>query len=346
MSITSKYYGRTKTGAEIYQYTLENANGMKVCVIEYGCIVTNVWVPDNGGVLRDVVLGYRELADYEAGTASLGSFVGRYANRIEKAQFTLNGKTYYLEPNDGANHLHGTFGRLTYQGSIVDDSLVLTGRSPDGDDGFPGNMDITVTYKLTDDNALVMDYTAVTDAPTIINLTNHTYFNLDGCDGGDVLHQELWLDADRFTEGNAETCPTGRILPVRGTPMDFTKPKAIGRDMDCGDEQLRMASGYDHNFVLNKDGGMLALGAIAKSPVSGIRMEMYTTQPGVQLYTGNFLENDGVPGKNGKPHTKHQGFCLETQHFPCTPSHPEFPSVTLVPDEEYHETTVYQFKTE
>ena len=161
-----------------------------------------------------------------------------------------------------------------------------------------------------------------------------------------MLHQELWLDADRFTEGNAETCPTGRILPVRGTPMDFTKPKAIGRDMDCGDEQLRMASGYDHNFVLNKDGGMLALGAIAKSPVSGIRMEMYTTQPGVQLYTGNFLANDGVPGKNGKPHTKHQGFCLETQHFPCTPSHPEFPSVTLVPDEEYHETTVYQFKTE
>ena len=161
MSITSKYYGRTKAGAEIYQYTLENANGMKVCVIEYGCIVTNVWVPDNGGVLRDVVLGYRELADYEAGTASLGSFVGRYANRIEKAQFTLNGKTYYLEPNDGANHLHGTFGRLTYQGSIVDDSLVLTGRSPDGDDGFPGNMDITVTYKLTDDNALVMDLSLI-----------------------------------------------------------------------------------------------------------------------------------------------------------------------------------------
>ncbi len=264
MSITSKYYGRTKAGSEIYQYTLENASGVKVCVIEYGCVITNIWVPDSSGVLRDVVLGYRELADYEAGTASLGSFVGRYANRIEQAKFTLNGKTYYLEPNNGPNHLHGTFGRLTYQGSIVDDSLVLTGHSPDGDDGFPGNMDITVTYKLTDDNALVMDYTATTDETTIINLTNHSYFNLDGCDGGDMLRQELWLDADRFTEGNAETCPTGRILPVQGTPMDFTKPKAIGRDIHCGDEQLLMAGGYDHNFVLNKDGGMLALGAVAK----------------------------------------------------------------------------------
>ncbi|WP_367925270.1 aldose epimerase family protein [uncultured Ruthenibacterium sp.] len=346
MSITSNYYGRTKAGAEIYQYTLENANGMKVCVIEYGCVITNIWVPDSAGNLRDVVLGYRELADYEAGTASLGSFVGRYANRIEQAKFTLHGKTYYLEPNNGPNHLHGTFGRLTYQGSIVDDSLVLTGRSPDGDDGFPGNMDITVTYKLTDDDALVMDYTATTDKATVINLTNHSYFNLDGCDGGDVLRQQLWLDADRFTEGNAETCPTGRILPVQGTPMDFTKFKAIGQDLFSGDEQLRMAGGYDHNFVLNKEGGMLALGAIAKSPSSGICMEMYTTQPGVQLYTGNFLNEDQVLGKNGKHHTKYQAFCLETQHFPCTPSHPDFPPVTLEPDQEYHETTVYQFKTE
>ena len=346
MSITSTYYGRTQEGAEIYQYTLENARGMKVCVIEYGCAITQLWVPDRTGALRDVVLGYRELADYERGTASLGAFVGRCANRIEQARFQLEDRIYALEPNDGPNHLHGTFGRRAYRGRMVEDRLVLTARSPDGDDGFPGNVDVTVSYTLTDDNALVLDYTALTDAPTLVNLTNHSYFNLDGCGGGDVLRQELWLDADRYAEANGELCATGRLLPVQGTPMDFTRAKPIGRDLSSDFEQLRLAGGYDHNFVLNKTGGMLALGAVAKSPDSGIRMEMYTTQPGVQLYTANFLAGDGVPGKNGAPHTKHQGFCLETQHFPCAPSHPAFPSVVLMPEEEYHQTTVYQFKTE
>ena len=209
MSITSHYYGRTQNGEEIYQYILENAAGMRVAVIEYGCVITNIWVKDNTGELRDVALGYSKLEDYELGGV-FGAFIGRYANRIEKSRFTLDGKTYELEPNNGPNHLHGTFAKKVYKGSIVDGSLVLRAVSPDGEDGFPGNLELTVRYTLTDENALVLDYTATTDAPTIINLTNHSYFNLEGQSSGSMLEQTLCLNASTFTEGNAETCPTGR----------------------------------------------------------------------------------------------------------------------------------------
>ena len=232
MSITSHYYGRTQNGEEIYQYILENAAGMRVAVIEYGCVITNIWVKDNTGELRDVALGYSKLEDYELGGV-FGAFIGRYANRIEKSHFTLDGKTYELEPNNGPNHLHGTFAKKVYKGSIVDGSLVLRAVSPDGEDGFPGNLELTVRYTLTDENALVLDYTATTDAPTIINLTNHSYFNLEGQSSGSMLEQTLCLNASTFTEGNAETCPTGRILPVAGTPMDFTRAKPIGRDIQA-----------------------------------------------------------------------------------------------------------------
>ncbi len=343
MSITSKHYGRTENGEEIYQYILENANGTRAAVIEYGCIVTNLWVRDNSGGLRDVVLGYNTLEDYEKGASSLGAFIGRCANRIERSEFTLDGETYHLEPNDGPNHLHGTFQRLAYKGSIVDGSLLLKAVSPDGDDGFPGNVDITVKYTLTDEDALVMEYTATTDAPTLVNLTNHSYFNLEGHSSGSALECTLSINAKTFTEGNAEICPTGRILPVAGTPMDFTAPKAIGRDIHADYDQLKMCGGYDHNFILDKAAGEIGLAAAAHSDKTGITMTVYTTQPAMQLYTGNFLQNDTRPGKTGGVYARHQGFCLETQHYPCTPSHPEFPSITLRPGEVYHEVTSYQF---
>ncbi|MEG0768568.1 MAG: aldose epimerase family protein [Ruthenibacterium sp.] len=337
MGITSTFYGRTQGGRDVYQYTLTNTNNMRVCVIEYGCAITNLFVKDKTGKEQDVVLGYNTLAEYEQGTASLGSFVGRYANRIENACFTLDGKTYALKANDGVNHLHGTFGRMVYQGRVEGDSLVLSAQSPDGDDGFPGCMDITVTYTLTEENGLVLDYTASTTAPTLVNLTNHSYFNLNGRDSASMLDNLLRIDAASFTEGNEQTCPTGRILPVEGTPFDFRTAKPIGQDIRKKDAQLKMAHGYDHNFILTKEVGMLAKGAAAYSPNTGVGMTMYTTQPGVQLYTGNFL-----PGA-GRQFAKYQGFCLETQHYPCTPSHPEFPPVTLRPGDEYHETTIYQF---
>ena len=343
MSITSHYYGRTQNGEEIYQYILENAAGMRVAVIEYGCVITNIWVKDNTGELRDVALGYSKLEDYELGGV-FGAFIGRYANRIEKSRFTLDGKTYELEPNNGPNHLHGTFAKKVYKGSIVDGSLVLRAVSPDGEDGFPGNLELTVRYTLTDENALVLDYTATTDAPTIINLTNHSYFNLEGQSSGSMLEQTLCLNASTFTEGNAETCPTGRILPVAGTPMDFTAEKPMGGDIDADYDQLVWGKGYDHNWCVDGEAGTLRPAAAAYSPETGIAMDCLTTQPGVQFYTANWLP-EGLPGKGGRPMFPRAGFCLETQHYPCSPNRPQFPSAILRPGEEYNETTLYRFRT-
>lgn len=343
MGIRNEYYGRTQDGQDIYQYTLENKNGVKVSVIEYGCIITNIFVPDKNGILQDVVLGYADLADYEKGGASLGAFVGRCANRIENAQFTIDDKTFHLAKNDGENHLHGTFGKMVYKGSVQENSLILKATSPDGDDGFPGTVEIIVTYTLTDENGLVMDYIATTDATTLINLTNHSYFNLEGQESRNIYQQTLQMEAMQFTPINERVCASGEILPVAGTAMDFTKAKPIGQDIGSEEAQIQLAGGYDHNFVLEKEGGSLALAATAKSETTGITMETYTTQPGVQLYTSNFLEGDLCPGKTGKQHGKHQAFCLETQHFPCAPSHPHFPSILVHPEEEYHEITVYKF---
>ncbi|MEG0878021.1 MAG: aldose epimerase family protein [Oscillospiraceae bacterium] len=341
--ITAEYYGRTAKGEEVYSYTLQNDIGTAVKVIEYGCVITNVFVKDKNGNMRDVVLGYDKLEDYEKGNASFGSFVGRYANRIEDAKAVIDGETYYMPPNDGKNHLHGVLTRKVFKGSIADNSLVLCAVSEEGDDALPGNLNITVTYTLTEDNALVLDYKADTDKETIVNFTNHSYFNLNGDHADDIAAQSLWLQSSSFTENNAENCPTGRILPVKGTPMDFTVAKPIGKDINADYYQLKLASGYDHNFILDKENGELALAAIAKSEESGITMETYTTQPALQLYTANFLGNGDVLGKNKKAYQTHCAFCLETQHYPCTPSHPEFPRVALLPKEEYHETTVYKF---
>lgn len=345
MAITANFYGRTAAGEDVYEYTMTNTNGMRVHVLEYGCAIARVLVPDKSGALRDVVLGYDTLEQYEAGTSSFGAFVGRYANRLENAEFTLDGKTYSLTANDGKNHLHGTYGKRVFRGEIKGDRLELKLHSPDGEEGFPGALDICVAYTLTEANALVLEYNAVCDAHTILNFTNHSYFNLNGHDSGSIEAHTLQINAESFTEGNAETCPTGRILPVEDTVMDFRTAKPIGKDLYAQDAQIQMAHGYDHNFVLDKPLGALARVATAASAESGITMETYTTQPGMQLYTGNFLTAE-LPGKGGAQYAPYGAFCLETQHYPCTPSHAGFPSVELSPDEEYNETTIYKFITE
>lgn len=344
----SKPFGVTKSGEKVNEYIISNPGGLEVHVLNYGCVIKNILVPTKKGPV-DVVIGHDTLADYEndfnsQGSTCCGAFVGRYANRIENAVFSVGGRAYHLEANNGKNHLHGMFPRKIYEVKSFGDTLLLEAESPDGEDGFPGNLKISVRYILTEDNALRMDYRVSSDADTVLNLTNHTYFNLDG--EGDVLNQKLKLYASRYLEGNNETCPTGRILPVAGTPMDFTRAKPIGRDIQAEYSQLQMCGGYDHNFILDKEPGMLALAAVARSEKTGITMETYTTQPGVQLYTSNSLQNDTRPGKTGGIYGRYQGFCLETQHYPCTPSHPEFPSVELRPGEEYHETTIYKFLTE
>lgn len=344
----SKPFGVTKSGEKVNEYIISNPGGLEVHVLNYGCVIKNILVPTKKGPV-DVVIGHDTLADYEndfnsQSSTCCGAFVGRYANRIENAVFSVGGRAYHLEANNGKNHLHGTFPRKIYEVKSFGDTLLLEAESPDGEDGFPGNLKISVRYILTEDNTLRMDYRVSSDADTVLNLTNHTYFNLDG--EGDVLNQKLKLYASRYLEGNNETCPTGRILPVAGTPMDFTRAKPIGRDIQAEYSQLQMCGGYDHNFILDKEPGMLALAAVARSEKTGITMETYTTQPGVQLYTSNSLQNDTRPGKTGGIYGRYQGFCLETQHYPCTPSHPEFPSVELRPGEEYHETTIYKFLTE
>ncbi len=344
--ITSKDYGYMQDGRKIKQFRLENSSGMSVSIIEYGCTVTNLCVKDKNGNLRDVVLGYDTLRDYEHAGAFMGAFVGRCANRIENAQFEIDGIVTRLERNEGRNHLHGSFSRKQYEGSIEDEKLVLRMHSPHGDDGFPGNMDVAVTYALTRENALVIEYSAVTDAPTLANFTNHSYFNLDGHAAGTVLGQTLRIASDVYTEIGEGLCTTGRFLPTGGTALDFETEKEIGRDIEDGSEPMRLAGGYDHNFVLNKTQGMLGFAASAHSPATGIRMDVYTTQPGLQLYTGNFLARETVLGKGGCRYPKYGGFCLETQHYPCAPSHPNFPSIVLRPGEEYHEATAYKFTLE
>lgn len=344
-TITSRPFGVAHGGAAVTEYTLTNAAGMRVSILDRGCIIRSIIVPAKGGPV-DVVLGHDTMAEYEADAASfMGAFVGRYANRIEGARFALGGRTYQLEANNGPNHLHGCFSTKMFRVKAFGDSLLMEAESPDGEDGFPGNMKISVRYTLSADNALRMEYRASADADTLVNLTNHSYFNLDG--GGNVLNQKLRLYCSEYLESNAETCPTGRILPVAGTPMDFTAGKHIGQDLGAGYPQTEIVGqGYDHCYVIDRArGASQSICAWAASDKTGISMKVYTTQPGVQLYTGNFLQDSGVPGKGGAPITKYSGFALETQHFPCSPSHPEFPSTVLYAGKVFRATTTLRFFT-
>ncbi|MCR5825695.1 MAG: galactose mutarotase [Oscillospiraceae bacterium] len=341
MAIRSESFGVTKHGEAVTRWTLENAAGMRVCILSYACAVQSIIVPDREGRPVDVVLGYDTLAGYEAGSCFFGAFVGRYANRIKGASFTLGGKTYPLEKNDGNNHLHGVYCHQVFDGTVEGDTLVLRRVSPDGEEGYPGTLTFEVRYTLREDNALVIDYRAETDADTVVNFTNHSYFNLNGA--GDILGNRLTLAASRFTEGDAETLPTGRILPVAGTPMDFCSAKAIGAELAADYEQLTLCRGYDHNYILDSTDASVPF-ATAEGERSGIVLEAYTTQPAVQLYTGNYVDDDTAPcGKGGVRYPRYAGFCLETQHYPCSPNYPQFPSTVLHPGETYRQQTVYRF---
>ncbi len=336
-------------GKEVFLYTLRNASGMEARITNYGAIVVSLTVPDRSNKPGDVVLGYDSLSSYLKATPYFGAIVGRYGNRIGKARFTLDGKEYALKANDGPNTLHGGlkgFDKVVWDADestpATKSSLALSYMSKDGEEGYPGNLKASVVYTLTDSNELRIDYAATTDKPTVLNLTHHSYFNLAGAGIGDILSHELTLNADRFTPIDSGLITTGALEPVEGTPMDFRTPMAIGSRVGTKDDQLKFGRGYDHNWVLNRTGDGLSLAARVSEKTSGRVMEVWTTQPGVQFYCGNFLDGSNI-GKGGKAYAYRTGFCLETQHFPDSPNKPAFPSTVLRPGENFASTTVYKF---
>jgi aldose 1-epimerase len=337
-------------------HTLTNRNGMKVAITNYGGIVVSILVPDRHGKMADVVLGFDNPGVYPGNNDPLyfGALIGRYANRIAKARFTLDGVEYKLAQNDGDNSLHGGLKGFDKQVWKVRElsgkypALELTYLSKDGEEGYPGDVSVKVVYTLTDSAELRIDYTATTDKDTVLCLTNHSYFNLAGQGNGDILKHVMMIDADRFTPVDATLIPTGELRKVEGTPFDFRKPTAIGMRIDQADEQLKPGGGYDHNFVLNRRGDGLTLAARVTEPESGRVLEVLTTEPGIQFYSGNFLAGtiDGaIHGKGGKVYGHRSAFCLETQHFPDSPNKPGFPSTGLKPGQTYVQTTIYKFST-
>jgi aldose 1-epimerase len=348
-STSQHHYGYLGDGTEVTLVTLKNANGIEVDVISYGGIITRLTAPDAGGKLGDIVLGLDSLEEYVASNPYFGALIGRYGNRIGQGKFTLDGTIWQLDVNDGANHLHGgsegfdkrVWGMTPF---VTEHSagVVLTLTSPDGDQGYPGTLETRVTYELTDQDELDMRFSATTDKPTIVNLTQHSYFNLAG--QGDILGHRLLIPAERFTPVDAGLIPTGELRSVSDGPFDFRQAKTIGRDIAADDEQLQLGRGYDHNFVL-KDAAddELVLAARVTEPVSGRVLEVLTVEPGVQFYSGNFL--DGSLEGKGRVHAFRSGFCLEPQHFPDSPNKPSFPPVTLRSGESYQTRIVYRFTT-
>lgn len=348
--IMKEFFGKTKDGVAVDCYTLKNRNGVEMKVINYGATIIALKVPDQNGKLDDVVLGFDTLADYETKSPYFGCVVGRYGNRIAKGQFTLNGVAYNLATNNGPNSLHGGlkgFDKVVWQAkelqTVAGPAIVLTHVSKDGDEGYPGNLTMKVVYTLTDRNEVKIDYRATTDKDTVINLTNHSYFNLAGQGHGDILSHEMQINASHFTPVDATLIPTGELRPVKGSPFDFTEPTTIGARIAQNDEQLKFGNGYDHNWVLDKDGA-LTLAARVVEPKSGRIMEVCTTEPGIQFYCGNFLDGT-LTGKAGKVYNFRNGFCLETQHYPDSPNHPNFPPTVLRPGQIYQTTTIYRFST-
>lgn len=326
------------------EHSVTNSYGMKAKWISRGATLTQLHVPDANGNLADVVLGFDDLAGYQGGgNQHFGCTTGRYANRIKAGKFTLEGKDYQLAINNGPNHLHGgperALDKVTWEAEPLDDGIRFTYSSPDGEEGFPGDLDLEVLYRLTEENALSIEYSATSGQVTIINLTNHTYFNLSGHGAGSVLDHEVWIDADRYTPTDDTAIPTGELASVEGTPFDFRTPHRLGERIDAVNRTA--AGGYDHNFVLNHFNGEVRKIAEVKDPASGRVMEVHTDQPGVQLYTGNGLS--GQTGKGGKAYERQSAFCLETQHFPDSPNQPAFPSTILRPGETYRQVCVYKF---
>ena len=344
-------FGKTKDGVAVDCFTLKNDHGVELKVITYGATVISLKVPDQNGQFGDVVLGFDNLADYETKSPFFGCVVGRYGNRIAQGKFALNSVVYNLATNNGPNHLHGGlkgFDKAVWQAkekqTAAGPAIEFTHVSRDGDEGYPGALTIKLLYTLTEKNEFRIDYTATTDKDTICNLTNHSYFNLAGQGNGDILGHELLLNASHFTPVDATLIPTGELRPVKGTPFDFTKPTAIGARIQQTDEQLKFGNGYDHNWVLDKDEEGLTLAARVTEPTTGRKMEVWTTEPGVQFYCGNFLDGT-LTGKGGKVYKFRYGLCLETQHYPDSPNHPNFPPVTIRPGQTYQTTTVYRFST-
>ena len=349
--VTRAPFGVLHSGAPVELVTLTNAHGSELRVITFGGIIVSLKVPDRYGQLDDVVLGYDSLVDYLHSSSYFGAIVGRYANRIAYGRFTLDGETYHLATNDGPHHLHGGvcgFDKVVWQADCFEEpdrvGVVLTHTSHEGDEGYPGTLSARVAYVLTNQNTLAVDYSATTDRATPINLSQHSYFNLAGAGHGDVLGHELMLDATHYAPIDATCIPTGEIAPVAGTPFDFRVTTSIGARIRENDQQLRHGLGYDHHFILNRHGPGLMHAARVTEPISGRTLDLHTTQPGLQLYTGNFLAGD-IRGKNGRIYDHRGGFCLETQHAPNSPNTPQFPSTILRPGETYTTRTIFVFGT-
>ncbi|MBB3239325.1 aldose 1-epimerase [Pseudomonas sp. Tn43] len=355
LSSEHKAFGKTDDGTPVEQYILRNSHGLQATVITYGGILQSLKVPDKNGKLDDVVLGFDDVQGYQSGTAYFGATIGRFGNRLANGTFDLDGKRYQVPLNDGSNSLHGGaqgFDKRVWKAepSKGKDSVgvTLTYLSASGEMGFPGNLKTEVTYSLTENNELRIEYKASTDKPTVLNLTNHSYFNLAGAGNGDVLKQLATLHATRYTPVTGRLIPTGELAPVAGTPMDFTQPTAIGQHIKADHPQLKFAEpkqgGFDFNWVLDAKGDLGKLAADVSDPQSGRRLQLYTTEPGVQFYTSNFLDGT-VKGKAGKVYPHWGAFTLETQHYPDSPNQPNFPSTRLDPGQSYNQTTVYKFST-
>ena len=341
--VTKHSFGKAPDGTAVVIYTIKNG-AMEAKITNYGGIVTSLKVPDRHGKMADVVLGYDALDGYIAKSPFFGALIGRYGNRIGGAKFVLDGKTYSTPKNDGANTLHGGdkgFDKAVWKAKEIPHGVELTLISPDGDEGFPGTLTTVVRYTLVGKD-LKIEYSATTDKDTVVNLTNHSYFNLKGQGEGDILKHELKLNAGRYTPVDGNLIPTGELAPVAGTPFDFGKLTAIGARIDSDNDQIKKGKGYDHNWVLDSGGGKLAEAAEVYEPTTGRVMQVWTDQPGVQFYTGNFLDGT-ITGKGGKVYQHRAALCLETQHFPDSPNHPKFPSTELKPGQKYHTVTIYRF---
>jgi aldose 1-epimerase len=347
MTITSEPFGTLDDGREVAIFTLENAHGIRARITSWGGAIVSLVAPDRRGAMADVALGFDDLAGYLGDRAYMGTLIGRYGNRLGGARFQLDGVEYRLAANDGSNHLHG--GRTGFDKVLWDatpretaegPALELAYHSPDGEEGYPGNLAVRAVYTLTHDGALRIDYAATTDRTTLVNLTNHAYWNLAGHAAGSILDHRLQLEASRFAAVGPGLIPTGELRVVAGTPLDFRSATAIGARIDREDDQLRIGAGYDHSFAIDGADGALRRAARVTEPASGRVLEVFTTEPAVQFYSGNFL--DGVRGKGGATYGRRTGFCLETQHHPDSPNQPSFPSTTLVAGARYHSTTVYK----
>lgn len=337
---------------QLKTFSLRNSNGIKMTVTNFGGKIMSLWVPDKNGTLGNVVLGYDSASQYLKGNLYFGALIGRYGNRIAKGKFTLDGKEYQLATNNGVNALHG--GPMGFHNQLWEalpmknegpDALELRYKSVDGEEGYPGTIDVKVVYTLTDQNELVIDYEASTNKPTVVNLTHHSFFNLAGEGSGDILNHSIAINADRFNPVDEGLIPTGEMKLVKGTPFDFLAPHKIGERINQDDQQLKLGKGYDHNWILNRTSNDLSLAARVSEPSSGRVMEVWTTEPGLQFYTGNFLDGSDH-GIGGKPYNFRSAFCLEAQHFPDSPNHPGFPSTVLKPGEIYKQKTVYKFLVE